>query len=89
MEKANLTKIDVEKWRFILYETINGKWIGDFVYSPQSFVDLSMLIELTDSEKALAEKNRQYLIDFSEDIRNNQNDYLKRALNRDNYLFNV
>jgi hypothetical protein len=86
--KANLTQIDKEDWRFILYETVNGRWIGDFVYSPQSFVDLSMLIELTDSEKALAQENRQYLIELSEIIRNNYNDYLKRALNRDNYLFN-
>ncbi len=88
MNKVSLTQIDKENWRFILYETINGKWIGDFVYSPQSFVDLSMLIELTDSEKALAEKERQFLIDFSETIRNNYNDYMKRALNRENYKFN-
>jgi len=88
MSKISLTKIDKENWRFILYESADGKWIADFPYSPVSAVDLSMLIELTGSEKAMAENDRQFLINFSETIRNRYSEYLHRALNRDNYLFN-
>ncbi len=83
-----LTKIDIENWRFVLYESSDNKWIGDFVYSPQSFIDLSMLIELTDDEKHKAQKNRDYLIEFSEVIRNNYKEYLKRALNRNDFEIN-
>ena len=83
-----LTKIDKENWRFILYEAPNGKWYVDFPYSPVSIVDLSMLIELNESEKAMAQKDRQFLFNFSEAVRNNYNAYLPRALNRNNYQFN-
>ncbi|GAF05997.1 hypothetical protein [Saccharicrinis fermentans] len=61
-----LKKIDSENWRFTLYESAEGNWFADFPYSPQSFIDLSILLELTDNEKANAQKNRQFLIDFSE-----------------------
>ena len=88
MNKIKLAKIDIENRRFVLYETIDGKWIGDFVYSPKSFIDLSILIELTDFEKAMVQNDRQSLIGLSETIRDNYNDYLERALNRNNYLIN-
>ena len=73
---------------FILYKSDNGKWFADFPYSPISAIDLSMLIELTDSEKAMAENDRQFLINFSETIRNRYSEYFHRALNRDNYTTN-
>ena len=44
MKKITLKEIDKENWQFALYENPNQDWIGDFVYSPESFVDLSMLI---------------------------------------------
>jgi len=88
MSKISLTKIDKENWRFILYESDDGRWFAKFPYSPISVVDLSMLIELTDSEKTMAENDRQFLINFSETIRNRYSEYLHRALNRDNYTTN-
>lgn len=88
MNKISLTKIDKENWRFILYETADGKWFADFSYSPISAFDLSMLIELTDKEKEMTQNDRQFLIDFSETIRNRYSEYLFRALNRNNFTTN-
>ena len=86
-DKIELTQIDKENWRFVLYESKEKKWIGDFVYSPISFVDLSMLIVLTNQEKLKAEQNRQFLIELSEKIRNDFNRFLSRAENRNDYVF--
>ena len=86
MPKIKLNRIDIERWRFILYETPNNKWIASFSYSPQSFIDLSMLIELTDDERIKAESDRQFLIDMADKVRNSYERFLERALNRDNYI---
>jgi len=85
---TQLSKIDEENWRFTLYESENGKWIADFPYSPRSFVDTSILIELTESEKSNGIKDRKFLINLSKKIRNDYNNYLNRALNRNDYVFN-
>lgn len=87
MTKTILTEIDKENWRFTLYESPDSNWYGDFIYSPQSFVDLSMLLKLSDEEKASASHNREFLIELSEKIRNNYKDYLQRALNRKDFEF--
>lgn len=87
MSKVKLTKIDVERWRFVLYKTPDETWVARFSYSPKSFVDLSMFIELNNEEKKNGETNRQYLIDFADNVRNNYEEYIVRALNSDNYLF--
>jgi len=34
-----VTQIDIERWRFVLYKSPDERWIGDFSYSPKSFVD--------------------------------------------------
>jgi hypothetical protein len=86
MDRIRLTKIDKENWRFILYESVQKNWFVSFSYSPQSFVDLSMLIELTNDEKEKAKDNRQFLIDFSEKVRSNFKDYLARAKNTDDFV---
>ena len=86
-EKTKLREIDREHWRFVLYEGPDKGWVGDFVYSPISFVDLSMLISLSDAEKRKAMINRNYLIKLSEKIRNNYEYYLKRSLKREDYEF--
>ncbi|MDO6440512.1 hypothetical protein Q4534_24035 [Cyclobacterium sp. 1_MG-2023] len=85
MPKSKLNKIDIERWRYILYETPDNKWIASFSYSPQSFIDLSMLIELTDDEKIKATSDRQFLINMADKVRNSYKGFLERALNRDNY----
>jgi len=87
MTKTILKEIDQENWRFTLYESPDSKWYGDFIYSPQSFVDLSMLIELSDEEKKSALQNRDFLIELSEKIRNNYKDYLNRSLNHEDFEF--
>ncbi len=87
MPKIKLNKIDIERWRFILYETPDNKWIASFSYSPQSFIDLSMLIELTDYEKFEAESDRQFLIDLADKVRNSYKEFLDRAIDRDKFLF--
>ena len=87
MTKTILKEIDQENWRFTLYESPDSKWYGDFIYSPQSFVDLSMLIELSDEEKKSALQNRDFLIELSEKIRNNYKDYLNRSLNQEDFEF--
>ena len=87
MTKTILKKIDQENWRFTLYESPDSNWYGDFIYSPQSFVDLSILIELTNEEKKSALQNRNFLIELSEKIRNNYKDYLNRSLNQEDFEF--
>jgi len=87
MTKMILKKIDQENWRFTLYESPDSKWYGCFIYSPQSFVDLSMLIELSDEEKKSALQNRDFLIELSEKIRNDYKDYLNRSLNQEDFEF--
>jgi len=75
MGKIKLTKIDKENWRFVIYRTDSENWIGDFAYSPQSAIDLSMLIKLNSDEKREAQENRENLINLSEKIRNNYKTY--------------
>jgi hypothetical protein len=70
MPKIKLKKIDIERWRFILYKTPDNMWIASFSYSPRSFIDLSMLIELTEEEKNKAIESRDYLISLADTIRN-------------------
>jgi len=87
MTKKILKEIDRENWRFTLYESPDSNWYGDFIYSPQSFIDLSMLIKFTDTEKKSASQNRNFLIELSEKIRNNYKDYLNRSLNKEDFEF--
>jgi hypothetical protein len=46
-----------------------------------------MLIKLTDEEKIVASKNRDFLLELSESIRNNYTDYLNRSLNQEDFDF--
>jgi len=87
MTKTILKEIDQENWRFTLYESPDSKWYGNFIYSPQSFVDLTMLIALSDEEKKSALQNRDFLIELSEKIRNNYKVYLNRSLNQEDFEF--
>jgi len=86
MNKTQLIQIDIENWRFVLYEAPSKEWFGDFVYSPISVVDLSMLIKLSDDEKLKASKDRSFLIELSENIRNNHKTFLQRALDRELFI---
>jgi hypothetical protein len=73
-------KLDVVPWRFIVYEVDELYWFVSFSYSPVSFADTSMIIKLTDEEKLKAESDWQYLIDFSDKLRNNYKVYLDRSV---------
>ena len=84
---TKLTQIDKENWRFILYESIEGKWFTSFSYSPSRAVDLSMFIELNEQEKARAKSDRNFLIELSESIKNNHQTFLSRSLNTKNFEF--
>ena len=84
--KIRLRQIDKENWRFILYQTENEQFVASFPYSPTSFVDLSMFILLTADEKDKVEADRQFLIDFSDDVRNNFRAFLPRATSANEYL---
>jgi len=86
--KIKLTQIDKENWRFILYEDVYGNWFCSFPYSPQSAVDLSMVILLTNEEQKKAQSDRNYLINLSDNIRNKYLDFLKRAIDTDKLIFN-
>jgi hypothetical protein len=88
VEKIELTEIDKEHWRFILYENSKKEWIGDFVYSPQSFIDLSMLIKLTNEEKEICRNDRTQLLKLADQIRSNHREFLSRSLDRKKYMFN-
>jgi hypothetical protein len=69
--KISLTEIDRERWRYILYQSINNDIYGDFSYQPTSFVDTSILIKLDQSETQKIKTDRDSLFQFSDFIRNN------------------
>ena len=76
-------KIDVEPWKFVLYEVNDCDWFVKFSYSPVSFADTSMTIKLASEEKDKAKLGRQYLIDFSDKLRNNYQSYQNRSVGYD------
>jgi hypothetical protein len=86
--KIELTQIDKENWRFILYEDKDGNWFGRFSYSPKSAIDLSMIISLTDEEQKKAKSDRNYLVSLSDTIRNKYIDFLRRAIDTDKFIIN-
>lgn len=86
MSKTPLRQIDIERWMFVVYETPDEDWVVDFSYSPRSYIDLSMLIQLTDDEKDKAKIQREFLIELSHQIRAEPNTYFQRALSRDDFL---
>ena len=86
INKKRLTKIDMERWRFVLYTDEDGDWFGDFSYAPKSWIDLSMLIQLTPEEKQQASNNRDFLIQLSEEIRNNFRNFFPRSEDRKKYI---
>jgi hypothetical protein len=87
MEKIILTEIDKENWQYVLYETFDKNWICDIVYSPLSFVDLSMLIQLDNDQKSKIHLDRNYLLELTTKIRDNYKDYLSTALDRNRFEF--
>ena len=76
-------KLDVEPWRFVLYEVNDCDWFVKFSYSPVSFADTSMTIKLTSEEKNHAKSDRQYLIDFSDKLGMNYQSYQNRSVGYD------
>jgi hypothetical protein len=87
MEKITLKEIDDEIWKFTLYESPAKDWFLDIVYSPMSAVDLSMFLRLTNEEKANVQRDRNMLISFCEQVSNNYQSYLHRAMDRNNFTF--
>lgn len=87
IEKISITEIDRENWRFILYESEDETLYGSFVYSPQSFIDLSMIIELTEDEKRKYESSRIEFLKFADEIRFNHNEYIQRRLDEKKFKF--
>ena len=87
MKKTILKEIDEENWKFTLYESQDSNWYVDVVYSPKSFVDLSMLIKLTEEEKKTVINSRENLIKLCDKIRDNYEDYLSQSINRENFEF--
>ncbi|WP_313374423.1 hypothetical protein [Chishuiella sp.] len=85
--KTTLKEIDGENWKFTLYESQDSNWYVDVVYSPRSFVDLSMLIKLNEEEKNTAINNRDNLIKLCDKIRDNYEHYQSKSINRDNFQF--
>lgn len=83
--KIELKEIDMERWRFVLYTTPKQDWIIDVSYSLTSHFDLSMLILLNAEEKQAAQIDRNYLIEWSDRVRENPKSFEPRALNRKNY----
>ena len=76
----SIVELDRELWYFILFEVDENDWVVNFYYSPRSAVDASMSIQLTEDEKAMAIRDRQFLVDFSKNIMNNHKEYSTRSL---------
>jgi RNAse (barnase) inhibitor barstar len=84
-----LVEIDRENWRYILYESNEGETYGDFIYSPQSFIDLSMLLKLNTYEVAYINKSRENKLKFADEIRSDSKKFIDKSLNRENFkLYN-
>ncbi len=88
MEETTLSLflIDIENWRFRLYEAPNNDLYCDFPYSPVSYVDISILLKLTAQETAKIKADRNHLFTMSDDVRDNYKIYLHRALNSKDFL---
>ncbi len=86
-KKQQLKKIDSVSWTYILYESSNQDWLCDFPYSPRSYVDISMLIRLTDEEKQKAQESKQFLFDFSKKFKDDHTLYYHREVKRSEYIF--
>ena len=84
--KIKLKKIDTENWRFVLYKSETGDWVGRFIYSPVSYTDLSIFITLTADEKSENQVYRNYLIGLSENIRNNSKEFLIRSAHENKFI---
>ncbi|MCZ8329861.1 MAG: hypothetical protein O9282_00970 [Flavobacterium sp.] len=81
MEKIKLFQIDIENWRFTLYESQSKELYASFPYSPRSFIDLEIFIKLTEEEKIKAKNDRNFLLEISDDVRNNYKNYFSRTIN--------
>ena len=86
MKKERLTELDREHCTFILYTTSDERWIVDFFYSPSAYFDATMLIELAEEEKLLAQKDRKYLIEFAAKIQNDYRYFSPRELSQDQFV---
>jgi len=73
-------------WRFVLYKSETGDWVGCFIYSPVSYTDLSIFITLTADEKSENQVYRNYLIGLSENIRNNSKEFLIRSAHENKFI---
>lgn len=85
--KIKLTKIDSEPWQFILYRGENNQLFAKFYYSPQSYIDLNLLIKLTEEESNNVKINRIFLIELATKIRNDYTKYIGRGLDLNQYQF--
>lgn len=54
-------------------------WVGMFSYSPKSYVDATLTINLSEQEKQKAKSDRNFLIDMANDIRKNYRNYFGRS----------
>lgn len=86
-QKINLKEIAIERWRYILYESDDQDLYIHVHYSPVSFIDLSMLIKLTEQEKQNYLSDGEFLNKHSEQITYYFKDYLHRSLNPSEFNF--
>lgn len=85
--KIKLIKIAQENWKYTLYKSEDNRLFGSFVYSPQSYIDVSMLIELNSQEITEYNADVEAISRLSEKIRNNHLNYQQRALDSNNFYF--
>ena len=76
-------KIDFQPWEYALYKVNGGLYFLRIPYSPKSFVDTTMCIELSDKEISFALSKEGWLGDFSRQIRENYDDYRCRSISKD------
>lgn len=86
MEQTALLMIDIESWRFCLYEAPNNDLYCDFIYSPVSYADFSLLLKLTPQETEKVKADRNNLLAMADHVRDNYKNYFDRAVKGKDFL---
>ncbi|RJG37351.1 hypothetical protein [Motilimonas pumila] len=68
-------------WVYSLYKTPSNCYQIKVVYSPKSFVDAHMVIELSVEEVSMFEKDEKWADKFAEAVRRAPDKYMARHIN--------
>ncbi len=84
-QKIELNEIHKERWKYILFESIDKELYIDIPYSPVSFFQATMLVKLNDEEVKQYLEDKTFLIELSEEMSYHFKRYMNRSLNYNDF----